>query len=70
MKFSEWRSHFHAFFFKDYNKYVIVRCVGFIITIVVSKDMIATLGETTGTWALRSIKEKMEADPTGQRILT
>uniref|UniRef100_K1Q2F2 Ubiquinone biosynthesis protein COQ4-like protein, mitochondrial n=1 Tax=Magallana gigas TaxID=29159 RepID=K1Q2F2_MAGGI len=33
-------------------------------------DMIATLGETTGTWALRSIKEKMEADPTGQRILT
>lgn len=33
-------------------------------------DMIATLGETTGTWALQSIKEKMEADPTGQRILT
>lgn len=32
-------------------------------------DMIATLGETTGTWALRSIKQKMEADPTGQRIL-
>ena len=32
-------------------------------------DMIATLGETTGRRALRTIRDKMEADPTGQRIL-
>lgn len=34
MKFLEWRFYFYVFFFKDYNKYVIVRCVGFIIIIV------------------------------------
>lgn len=32
-------------------------------------DMVATLGETTGHWALRSLHARMAADPTGRLIL-
>jgi len=32
-------------------------------------DMVAVLGETTGSHALKSILEKMESDPVGRTIL-
>ncbi|XP_021341317.1 ubiquinone biosynthesis protein COQ4 homolog, mitochondrial-like isoform X2 [Mizuhopecten yessoensis] len=32
-------------------------------------DMVATLGEVSGAWAIRKMKEKMEEDPVGSLIL-
>lgn len=37
--------------------------------VVLTKDMIATLGETTGYPGLLYTKRKMESDPVGRQIL-
>lgn len=32
-------------------------------------DLVAALGETTGDWALRAMRQRMAASPTGRQIL-